>query len=63
MFQLDIQAVVSPAIQTWGHKGRDLADNVAQAYKQITFSTHLYPSLLKNIDFVRIKLVTDPAGG
>ena len=54
MFQIDRGSGV--AMQPFGlgdSKGGVQADNVAQAYKQITFSTHIYPYPLKKHRFVR----------
>ena len=55
MFHIDISSGV--AIRSdlrLGDSKTGLADDVAQAYKQITFSIHIYPyTPLKNIDFVR----------
>ena len=55
MFQIDRGSGV--AMQPFGlgdSKAGSLADDVAQAYKLITFNTHIYPyTPSRNIDFLQ----------
>ena len=53
MFQIDIGSGVTSRSDLGDSKVEGLADDVAQAYKQITFSTHIYPYPLKKHRFVR----------
>ena len=62
MFQTDIGMWRRQPFEHGGAGAEGLANDVAQAYKQITLSTHICPYPSKKHRFCA-NLVTHPAGG